>query len=225
MGTTLASPYHLWGTTMLEDLAGHSLVAVLDAVAGYPGWDLAVVDRGRILLHSLIPSAVYDRENLGRLLRALRAGEVCVEAFGPDGHWVRLPGAFWRAAVAFQPDVDHDNGTLRARGDGGTEAEYRSPRLVLPQDKPGVETIAQMAVQTAEETADAKAKRLSWKYARDILKSDTPLPRYRAKINATALARLVKPRLDAIECGVEVKSIADYVRKELRDWEKQHPRR
>jgi hypothetical protein len=210
---------------MLEDLAGRSLVAVLDAVAGYSGWDLAAFDRGRILLHCLIRSAVYDRANLGRLLRALQTGEVCVEALGPDGHWVRLPRAFWRADMALQPDIDHDDGILRARGDGGAEVKYRSPRLVAPQDKPAVETIAPMVVQTAEETVDAKAKRLSWQYARDILESDIPLPRYGDRISAAALARLVKLRLDAIGCRVEVKSIADYIRQELRDWEKQHPPR
>jgi hypothetical protein len=101
---------------------------VLDALSGYPEWDLAVCQRGIILLHYPSGRRRYNRENLQRLLLPIRAREV--RLVDKDNRTVPAE-AEWK----FSP---HD-GILRVIGPNQPpEPEYPDPRLDVSTPNPEV---------------------------------------------------------------------------------------
>jgi hypothetical protein len=174
----------------------------------------------------------YDPATLPPLIEAVQSGELAVEAVNVNTHQVEvLPRWFWLGGWDLAPTEDRRSAILQSRLNGQPHGPaYRAPQVVRPSA--AVATAPATAVEeTTEETADTKgtadetAQRLSWSYAEKILEGDTPLRRWRGRINVAELARLVQADLAAIGRRVKLGSIILYIRAPLRAWEKGHPKR
>jgi hypothetical protein len=181
---------------------------VLDALCGYPGWNVAIFYEAGILLHYPVGRPLYDRVKVGTLWLALDAGEAGV--VDKDGRPVPLPAG---------SILSRAGRSLQAQQGGRLVGPvYLDPRLVVPQTlapliprsaaaadkpgpKPGVSGKKRVVELANEILADANAR-------------PAPAHGWRAK-----LARLIRAQLAAEGSTYELES----VKRTLRNLKIKHP--